>query len=571
MFESLPLPASPSKQDHPIPLPRWSTRAADALFGYDFFLSYSQKDGTNLPFALKGALEAKRFRIFLDQTDYVPGIDLRAETKRQVRKSKKLVVVARPGALRSEWVLREVNVAVEAQRLPVVLNINGSVESAAADSQLAQMIRNHHWLRIDEVVSGLDTPVSQGVIDELARGFTHTLQEEKRRRIVAAAILVLCGATGFAGWMAIEAERQRAVAVKNFDIATTAADTLVVDIARGLRNVEGMRVDSVEKILSRADKAYASLASQVGDSPQILRGRVSMYNEFVETYLAKGDTGRAAEAAASSVAAARRLIVILGTDRVAERSLGLALLKEGDAFAEIGKFGQAETAYEEARQIQEKLTANDPSDLVAKRDLGVAFVRLGTLASQRLNWIKAQVHLEQALKIREGIVQGRPAWRRDVALTHIELIDVALAQQRIDEARTHALAAQSQFAILQGEDLSSTKALRDLAVAYQRLGNVEMADRQFDSARNAYAASRERFLRLREKDPGNTEWERDVLAADSKFLELAEAHQRRSEARNLAKQLIAGRERLLARSPDNNLYRQDLSEARDILARIGKR
>lgn len=83
-------------------------RVADWLFGYDIFISYSHRDGLNRPRALKTALEQAGMRVFLDQTDFVAGMDLRRETRRQVRKSQTLVIVARPGALQSEWVLREV-------------------------------------------------------------------------------------------------------------------------------------------------------------------------------------------------------------------------------------------------------------------------------------------------------------------------------------------------------------------------------------------------------------------------------------------------------------------------------
>ena len=98
-----------------------------------------------------------------------------------------------------------------------------------------------------------------------------------------------------------------------------------------------------------------------------------------------------------------------------------------------------------------------------------------------------------------------------------------------------------------------------------------MTDGRFDAAREAYSGSREHFLTLRKKDPQNIEWERDVLAADGKFVELEEADGQRAKAKDLATRLVAEREQLLARSPDNNILRQDLEEAREMLTRIKKR
>jgi hypothetical protein len=72
-------------------------RVVDRVFGYDFFLSYSHGDGMRLPRRLKERLERAGFRVFLDQTEYVAGADLRRETRRQVLKSKKIVVIGRAG------------------------------------------------------------------------------------------------------------------------------------------------------------------------------------------------------------------------------------------------------------------------------------------------------------------------------------------------------------------------------------------------------------------------------------------------------------------------------------------
>src|SRR4029079_10105680 len=109
----------PDRPDHIAALARMSkqgisrvgmiARAVDWVFGYDFFISYSHGDGMRLPRCLKERLEQAGFRVFIDQTEDVAGDDLRGETRRQVVKSLKIVVIGRPGALRSEWVRREVD------------------------------------------------------------------------------------------------------------------------------------------------------------------------------------------------------------------------------------------------------------------------------------------------------------------------------------------------------------------------------------------------------------------------------------------------------------------------------
>jgi hypothetical protein len=110
------------------------SRVVDWIFGYDFFISYSHRDGLNLPRRLKERLEQAGFRVFLDQTEYVAGLDLRRETQRQVLKSRKIIVVGRPGVLNSQWAKREIDIALARGKIPIIIDINGAVANAPADA-----------------------------------------------------------------------------------------------------------------------------------------------------------------------------------------------------------------------------------------------------------------------------------------------------------------------------------------------------------------------------------------------------------------------------------------------------
>ena len=85
---------------------------ADLLFGFDYFISYAHADGRRYAAELSRRLEALGFSVFLDERVYVAGDDLHSATRRRIRMSKKLVVVVRDHALASEWVGKEVEVAL---------------------------------------------------------------------------------------------------------------------------------------------------------------------------------------------------------------------------------------------------------------------------------------------------------------------------------------------------------------------------------------------------------------------------------------------------------------------------
>jgi hypothetical protein len=208
-------------------------RAVDELFGYDFFLSYSHADGANYPIQTKDELEKTGFRVFLDRTEYVPGIDLRRETRRQVRKSRKIVVIGRSGAFQSVWVAREVEQALSQGKIPIIINVNGALHSAIPDSALAARAQDEHWLLLEESLEKSDGSPSDRTISELIRSFASTRQETKRLRILTAVAATFALVCALAVWQAVRASRQTAIAEAR-ELAASAAASLDADPERSL-------------------------------------------------------------------------------------------------------------------------------------------------------------------------------------------------------------------------------------------------------------------------------------------------------------------------------------------------
>jgi hypothetical protein len=99
-----------------------------------------------------------------------------------------------------------------------------------------------------------------------------------RRRSVltgslAAGLVLALGLAGLAYW-------QRGIAQRNFEVAKSTVDAVVLDMVQGLRDVEGMRAATVRRILSEAETAVDDLASRTGDNPEMQRSRAAMYTLF---------------------------------------------------------------------------------------------------------------------------------------------------------------------------------------------------------------------------------------------------------------------------------------------------
>ena len=536
-------------------------RAVDWVFGYDFFISYNHADGRGYPRRLRDRLEQSGFRVFLDQTDYVAGQDLRRETRRQVVKSRKIVVIGRPGALRSEWVKREIDVALAHDEIPLIIDINRSVLDAPAGTLVADLARERHWLRLNESLADPDGEPSDHAVGELVRGFQHMRQETKRQRTFAAAAAVLTFATATATWQAVEARRQQAIAERNFETAKQAADALVVDIARGLRDVEGMQTESVRRILTQAQAAFDKLAAAAPDDPALLQSRIAMLNEFVETYLEKGDVAKALEDATASVKTAEHLVARRGGDRVSRRQMALALLKLGDANRELGEIGKARDAYSSGLNIRRTLASEAPDDAVARREMAVALTRLGGLEEGLSEFRTATQYYSESLTLRLELAKLRANWRRDVVVAYIVLGDAQMELSEVAEARVNFDKATSLADELHKAEPTNTKALRDLAIAQQRLGNHAVTIKDAVRARTYFKVSRATFERLSKLNPSSLEWRRDISVSDAKLAKAEELFGDKAAALALHGEVVKQRRKFLAESPLNSQLQIDLVEA----------
>jgi len=187
------------------------TSAADFLFGYDFFISYAHKDGTQYPRLLHDRLEALGYRTFLDVQGYTGGDDLRTGTRRRIGMSKKLLLLARPHALsESRWVQLELQHFIELDRSPIVIEFPAATGMVPDGSPLAELLRDRRSIR--EEIAGYDGSPSDAVIQELVRSFTATRQETLRLRALGATVVLFSVIAVVAIWQWYAAVQERRIA-----------------------------------------------------------------------------------------------------------------------------------------------------------------------------------------------------------------------------------------------------------------------------------------------------------------------------------------------------------------------
>jgi hypothetical protein len=91
------------------------------------------------------------------------------------------------------------------------------------------------------------------------------------------------------------AEQRRAEAEHNFEVAKQGAEALIWDIAQALRDQEGMRTETVRKILGSAEEVIAKLVAKSPDNLELLRMQILSAAPLFHGRLPHGTTGPFAE------------------------------------------------------------------------------------------------------------------------------------------------------------------------------------------------------------------------------------------------------------------------------------
>lgn len=181
----------------------------DALFGYDYFLSYSHDDPPAYATALDQALRERGFDVHLDTRDYRAGNNLDLLTRRRVRNSKVLVVIGQPMALsRSIWVRNEVEIFAAAGKEPVIIDVDGSVAVALRHPRVGTL---SEWLALNRKThptGAIQDPIlrivddagrassiarfpSAGTVEAIIDRFRGDRVAARRKRVVRATMAVL--------------------------------------------------------------------------------------------------------------------------------------------------------------------------------------------------------------------------------------------------------------------------------------------------------------------------------------------------------------------------------------------
>jgi hypothetical protein len=268
--------------------------------------------------------------VFRDDTSLSATPHLWPTIERALAESHFLILLASPDSAASPWVNKEVAYWLEhksADTLLIavtsgVLRWDNAIDgfSWQADTPLPPALKGRlaaepKWVDLSAYRDGANPRDAK--FTELAADFAAAIrgmpkedllsQEVRQQRRALALAWSAAGLlfifAGVAAWQwkstldaqraAIEqkqiAEDQRDHAEYNFAIAKQAADDVVFQLAQNLRNVQGIHVKTVRRILEAARTLMNRIAQSAPGDPQLQRSRAAMLSEFTETFVRVGD------------------------------------------------------------------------------------------------------------------------------------------------------------------------------------------------------------------------------------------------------------------------------------------
>ena len=428
----------------------------------------------------------------------------------------------------------------------------------------------------------------------------------------AAVLLTLAGGLYATYLQKVEAERQRALAQKRFDLSRALVNEVLFDFQDALADVPGT-IEARRRLSDQARKYLDRVAEDAQDEPGLLADlsrAERRLGEIAGDPVAPniGDTKGAYRHYERAVAQARRAVQLEPRNPEALSALSRALHSQGTLYFWSDDLARAEKIYQQELVVlgqRERLgrSANLERDIAgatmgladvyfwsSKLDLALqtydracapmyrkparkfeerdALAVCRTRRADALSWLErypeAKVEIERAIEIYRGMRTEQPG---NMNLLHS--IAIALNKQGEIESwsggQDASLAAFSESLqiseMLYQKDTSDLRSTRALLLAYNKRGDAYVEAKRFEEAIADYQKAREFIARLWKNDPGQSEHERDFALSSHRIGIALVDSGRAAEAVAYFDEEVAITRRRWEKSPDKAWSRRDLAVA----------
>ncbi len=394
----------------------------------------------------------------------------------------------------------------------------------------------------------------------------------------AAVLLAIVAVASIA--LGVLAKREATRAEESYQIAKQAADGLVIDIAQGLRNVEGMPTASVKRILETAKGVVDRLTANAPDDVDLRKSRVLMLRQFAISYTALGDLAPALDSAEASVGGARR-IDEAAPDDASRQLLAYSLNALGNVQRGKGTLDASRASYDEAIAIADKMILTASGKTTGQEIKARTLNELSNLEVVRGELAKALAAATASVSIARALSAAdpsKPAWRVlladgleragnigggvPTAWNQGLKLDPALPTDRTGLDYKAALSSfEESREVLQAlvtQNPTNTDLRARLENILIRIGDLNLAMGALPEALSAHKEALTISSELLSQDSGNTEWKRRVQVNYQKLQSVYAAQGDKDAALTAAQESLEIAKRLIDIDSGNLLWRHDL-------------
>ena len=336
-------------------------------------------------------------------------------------------------------------------------------EAGRSRDQLLQPGRSLN--RAERIVQNFGEELSPETL-EFVRASGRRARMRHRLTFAAAVVFAVLAVIAGGAWIFAKNEEQRAEA--SLDKAKDALKVIDVDIAQGLRYVEGVPTATIQTILERIQDTVEGLTRFAPDNVALSRVYLESLLEFATTYQMAGDMQRARNSAMTALARSRELALRYPDDPEWQWKLTVTLNRLGFIERSGGEETEALKAYKEAAGIMRPIADRDPNNVTWQRELALSLEGIGDVKSETGDARSALAAYDEGLAIIRRLARDHP--------------DDAELQRQID-----------------------------IDVRLDKTGDMKLATGDTTGAEADYQEGLTIARGLVERNPGNTQWQRDVF------------------------------------------------------------
>ena len=460
-------------------------RLLDAVFGYDWFISYRRVPTAGGTYAkeLDEALRAHGFRCFIDEREF-PGGHLARGLRKALRKSSSVIVICSRSALESSHCREEIAHAREIGKTiaPIVFGTMPDPADSQALAAASHLRSLYHYMEAsNQIESG---PSPQLVTDLIAR-FRRRKKEKTQRYVFLSAALVLfllLASSAVLGWLA---DKQRRRAEQRLADALNVASYVrfVIDDD----SLFGQSVDPVRRnILERTRTMLENLRAEDSDDHMVILEAALNSFSTATVEARSGDLDLAASEYDKALKSFRSLVAEFPEDTDFAKYLGWAFFAKANAMSMRGDADESESLYLESIATLEPLgVIHQGTDANGARMGLVQLYYQQARLSEATNLAKAvlaEISQQQAQYFLDH------EFRLLLSGVHLELAKLLSIQT--EDANTHlekALVVLEPFGAKAVVDEHLEQMLLDRFVALAQhaiqRGNVDLAEAALEPAR----------------------------------------------------------------------------------------